>query len=101
MDKYLKLIAEAPRQNSSSIAAPISGTGEHKISTGNHAASIGAVELVFVEPREKVTPVSPDFPPCPDCESARYWISNLGKVVCGKCGETRFMLASISYHPVN
>jgi len=65
----------------------------------NH--TIDVVELVFVEPREKVTPISPDFPPCPDCASTRYWISNFGKVVCGKCGETRFILASISYHAVN
>jgi hypothetical protein len=67
----------------------------------DYATMIGAVELVFVEPREKVTPVSPDFPPCPACGTSRFWISNLGKVVCSVCGETRFILASISYHPVN
>jgi hypothetical protein len=62
---------------------------------------VSVVELVFVEPREKVTPLRPEFPPCPSCSSARYWITAGGKVVCGTCGVTRFMLAAISYHPVS
>ena len=67
----------------------------------DRVAGAQVVELVYVEPREKVTPISPEFPPCPACKSARYWISSLGKVVCGSCGNTRFMLVSISYHLVN
>jgi tubulysin polyketide synthase-like protein len=67
----------------------------------DYGTRVGAVELIYVEPREKVTPVSPEFPPCPACATARYWISSLGKVVCSVCGETRFILASISYHTIN
>jgi hypothetical protein len=62
---------------------------------------VGAVELVFVQPREKITPLRPEFPPCPSCSSARYWITAGGKVVCGTCGVTRFILAAISFHPVS
>jgi hypothetical protein len=46
-------------------------------------------------------PINPEFPACPDCKMARYWIAPTGKVVCGKCGETRFLLTSIAYHAVN
>jgi TubC N-terminal docking domain len=46
-------------------------------------------------------PINPEFPACPDCKMARYWIAPSGKVVCGKCGETRFLLTSITYHAVN
>jgi len=67
----------------------------------DYGTRVGAVELIYVEPHEKVTPVNPEFPPCPTCAAARYWISSLGKVVCGVCGETRFILASISYHMIN
>lgn len=48
-----------------------------------------------------VKPQNPEFPPCPDCRQARYWISQRGKVVCGKCGEVRFVLVAIQYHPVS
>ena len=46
-------------------------------------------------------PINPEFPVCPDCKMARYWIAPSGKVVCGKCGQTRFLLTSIAYHVVN
>ncbi len=59
------------------------------------------VELVWPQPRDKVVPADPKFPACPDCHVARYWISHTGKVVCGKCGQVRFILAAIEYHPVN
>jgi len=62
---------------------------------------VGAVELVFVEACKKVTPQRPESPPCPLCASVRYWIAASGKVVCGVCGVTRFILASISYHSVS
>ena len=45
--------------------------------------------------------VRSEFPPCPQCKIARYWITPGGKVVCGKCGEVRFLLTSIVYHAVN
>lgn len=65
------------------------------------ATSVGAVELIYVAPREKVVPVNTAFPPCPACNSSRYWISDSGKVVCGSCGETRFVLSSIEFHPIS
>lgn len=46
-------------------------------------------------------PINPAFPPCSDCKTARYWITPTGKVVCGKCGEVRFLLTSITYHAVH
>jgi len=60
------------------------------------------VELIWIEPQPKVTPVSPKFPPCRKCGTRRYWISDSGKVVCGGrgCGEVNFLLASIEYHPI-
>jgi hypothetical protein len=66
-------------------------------------ASPVAVELVYVEPQPKVTPVSPEFPPCRKCGARRYWITDSGKVVCGGrgCGEVCYILAAISYHPIN
>jgi hypothetical protein len=48
-----------------------------------------------------VKPQNPEFPLCPDCDQARYWISPRGKVVCGKCGEVRFVLVAIQCHPVS
>jgi hypothetical protein len=42
-----------------------------------------------------------EFPACPDCKMARYWITPGGKVVCGKCGQVRFLLTNIAYHAVN
>lgn len=45
--------------------------------------------------------INPEFPGCPECKMARYWIAPSGKVVCGKCGQTRFLLTSITYHVVN
>ncbi|HKN11755.1 MAG TPA: hypothetical protein VJX68_01035 [Candidatus Binatus sp.] len=48
-----------------------------------------------------VKPLNPEFPACPECHRARYWISPRGKVVCGKCGEVRFVLVAIQYHPVS
>jgi len=48
-----------------------------------------------------VKPQNPEFPACPECHQARYWISPRGKVVCGKCGAVRFLLIAIQYHPVS
>jgi hypothetical protein len=45
--------------------------------------------------------INGEFPPCPNCKMARYWITPGGKVVCGKCGEVRFLLTNIAYHAVN
>jgi len=59
------------------------------------------VELIFPEARCKVMAKNPEFPSCPKCGQARYWISPSGKVSCGECGEVRFILAAIEYHPVN
>jgi hypothetical protein len=110
MDKYLKLIPEAPRQNSASMGAHVADARECKVTSTTESVHAGvpvnkqminAVEMIFIEPREKVTPINPKFPCCPACAFSRYWISSSGKVVCGKCGETRFILASISYHVVN
>ncbi|MGA7871885.1 MAG: hypothetical protein WCA22_13420 [Candidatus Binatus sp.] len=65
-------------------------------------ASPVAVELIYVEPQPKVTPLDPKFPPCRKCGARRYWITDSGKVVCGGpgCGEVRYILASIEYHPI-
>ncbi len=61
-----------------------------------------AVELIYVEPQPKVTPVDPRFPPCRRCGSRRFWITATGKVVCGRpgCGEVCYILASIEFHPI-
>jgi hypothetical protein len=48
-----------------------------------------------------VKPQNPQFPACPGCHHTRYWISARGRVVCGKCGEVRFVLVAIQYHPVH
>jgi hypothetical protein len=58
------------------------------------------VELIYVEPQPKVTPVDPRFPPCRTCGKRRYWITASGKVVCGGCGEVCYILASIEFHPI-
>jgi len=50
-----------------------------------------------------VKPQNPEFPTCPECHQARYWISPRGKVVCGsrKCaGAVRFLLTAIEFHQV-
>jgi len=83
-------------------AAPVEAANvELAPSVPGHSISGRAVELIFIEPRDLVAPVDPKFPPCPSCGCARYWIASSGKVICGVCGETRFILASISYHAVN
>ena len=66
-------------------------------------ASPVAIELIYVEPQPKVTPVDPEFPPCRKCGTRRYWITASGKVECGGrgCGEVCYILASISYHPIS
>jgi hypothetical protein len=51
--------------------------------------------------RVREQPINPAFPPCPDCKTARYWITPSGKVVCSKCNEVCFLLTSITYHAVN
>jgi hypothetical protein len=51
-----------------------------------HSISAAVVELVFVDPREELKPLSPDFPPCRVCRTSNYWISSLGKVLCSVCG---------------
>lgn len=46
--------------------------------------------------------ISSEFPPCPVCGAARYWISR-GLVLCGskRCGSApRFVLTSIEFHAV-
>lgn len=48
-----------------------------------------------------VKPQNPEFSACPDCRQARYCISPRGRVVCGKCGEVRFVVVAIRYHPVS
>jgi hypothetical protein len=102
MDKYLKLITSRGDENSETVApATKAANVETPPATRPRAPHVGVVELVFVEPREKVTPLRPEFPPCPSCSSARYWITAGGKVVCGTCGVVRFMLAAISYHPIS
>jgi hypothetical protein len=56
----------------------------------------------YAEPHA-VTPVSPEFPPCPKCGSTRYWISR-GKVLCGSrtCySAVRFILTKLEYHQVH
>jgi hypothetical protein len=56
------------------------------------------VELAYPEQGPAVRPLNPEFPPCPECRIARYWIAPTGKVVCGACGQTRFILTAIEYH---
>jgi len=72
-----------------------------RILTETHPAP-AAVEVIYVEPGPRVTPVSPEFPPCRKCGARRFWITDSGKVVCGGrgCGETCYILASISYHAI-
>lgn len=96
MGKYLDLIAANDSRDAQS-RAPTSTT------VPSAPASPVAVELVYVEPQPKVTPVSPEFPPCRKCGARRYWITASGKVVCGGrgCGEVCYILGSISYHPIN
>lgn len=61
-----------------------------------------AVEVIYVEPGPRVTPVSPEFPPCRKCGARRFWIADSGKVVCGGrgCGEVNYILAHIEFHPI-
>jgi|GEM_PF-4239407 len=56
------------------------------------------VELIYPQPGPAIRPVKPEFPRCPECDVARYWIAPTGKVVCGSCGQVRFILAAIEYH---
>lgn len=51
-------------------------------------------------PRLGERTASSAFPACPECHIARYWIAHTGKVTCGTCGEVRFVLASMAYHPL-
>jgi ribosomal protein S27AE len=62
------------------------------------------IEATFSEKSARVReqdPIRPVFPQCAECGIARYWIAPSGKVVCGKCGHTRFLLTNIVYHVVN
>ena len=50
--------------------------------------------------RSDAQPKNPAFPPCSQCATARYWITPTGKVVCGSCGQVRFVLTSIQYRKI-
>jgi len=68
--------------------------------------AVEAVEGVFPRAqllriqRSDVQPKNPAFPPCPKCATGRYWIAPTGKVVCGFCGQVRFVLTSIQYRKI-
>ncbi len=45
-----------------------------------------------------------EFPPCPECGSARYWLASGGRVLCGtkQCASAqRFQLIALEFHVVN
>jgi ribosomal protein L37AE/L43A len=58
------------------------------------------VELVYPQPGPAIRPTKPEFPRCPECDVARYWIAPTGKVICGSCGKVRLIITAIEYHSV-
>jgi ribosomal protein L37AE/L43A len=58
------------------------------------------VELVYPQPGPTIRPTNPEFPRCPECDVARYWIAPTGKVICGSCGKVRLVITAIEYHSV-
>lgn len=58
------------------------------------------VELVYPQPGPAIRPTNPEFPRCPECDVARYWIAPTGKVVCGSCGKVRLVITAVEYHAI-
>ena len=58
------------------------------------------VELVYPQPGPAIRPTNPEFPRCPECDVARYWIAPTGKVICDSCGKVRLIITAIEYHSV-
>jgi len=58
------------------------------------------VELVYPQPGPAIRPTNPEFPRCPECDVARYWIAPTGKVVCGSCGKVRLVITAVEYYAI-
>jgi hypothetical protein len=61
------------------------------------------IEMIFKACGGEAAQITPEFPPCPECGAARYWVSR-GFLRCGskKCDSApRFALVAISYSPIN
>jgi hypothetical protein len=63
------------------------------------------IEVTFKPCKDDGEPglIEPGFPPCPQCGTARYWVSR-GYLRCGSkaCRSApRFALIAISYRPIN
>jgi len=81
------------------------GTPDSVIMAMFRSATKVGLPLAPVEYAESqaVIPVSPEFPRCPKCGAARYWIAR-GMVMCGSrtCySAVRFILTRIEYHTVH
>jgi hypothetical protein len=99
MGKYLDLIDAA-----SDVLAETSDRAEAERAFSHSDTIIEATLRPAIPWRDLLAaakPLNPQFPACPECHHARYWISPRGKVVCGKCGGVRFVLVAIQYHPVS
>jgi hypothetical protein len=80
--------------------AVVPASGASDVATSAVIQTVFRPAMPWPELLAAVKPQSPEFSACPECRQARYWISPRGKVVCGKCGEVRFILVAIQYHPV-
>ena len=43
----------------------------------------------------------PELPECPTCQQRRYWLTRQGRVVCSVCGEARFTITHLEFHPLS
>jgi hypothetical protein len=93
MDKYLKLIADAPD------TAP----EFHDASVDAAVRTERIIEATFT-PASTPTYSAAEFPPCPACGQVRYWLASGGRVLCGtkQCASAlRFQLIALEFHAVN
>ncbi len=107
MGKYLDLLKSAPARVASVVdhqsqagEPPTRGGERRAVGSLIEATFRPTMELATPEPRKTAT-TNRCFPECPGCHKTRYWIGTSGKVICSSCGDVRFVMASIEYHPVN
>jgi hypothetical protein len=103
VSRYLKLIETSSLRAAEAVGVPEPAKTTPDVVEATFRAA-KAVALSACEPiSNKMVPVRPEFPPCPECGATRYWIS-LGKVMCGsrRCySAVRFILTRIEYHQVH
>jgi hypothetical protein len=101
--EVVQLLSERPEMSSTSQdvgSAEMSSTPEMPKSGVVEATFRPTVELVYPQPGPAIRPTKPEFPRCPECDVARYWIAPTGKVICGSCGKVRLIITAVEYHAI-